>query len=332
MNCHSLLQGIFPTQGSNPGLPYCRQIIYIWATREAPIANNWTLLNQFFFLWVIWVTFFYTQIFRSLVSSRELNLKRGITGSNNVRKGLSVQSAFSSVSFKSACFATQIILGVVNLCQFRQNFCYFCIGNWGWLFLFFFFFTSDSCLPRSHCLHHTGFQCFSWTHQPCSYLRVFTLDLPSGENARLPRWLSGKEFSCQCRKRRFDPWIGKILWRRKWQPTPVFLPGKSHGQRSLVGYSPWGCKESDTSEQLNTHVRTLEKMPSSGKTSRGLGQVLPQCCLPHLFCVELYLSLVYIYYPLYLFNFSLSTHAKIDKHYAIYFSCLFCVSLLPLGR
>ena len=41
---------------------------------------------------------------------------------------------------------------------------------------------------------------------------------------------------------RFDPWVGKIPWRRKWQPTPVFLSAKSHGQRSLVGYSPWGRK------------------------------------------------------------------------------------------
>ena len=46
----------------------------------------------------------------------------------------------------------------------------------------------------------------------------------------------------------FDPWIGKIPWRRKWQPTPVFLPGESHGQRSLVGYSLRGRKESDTTE------------------------------------------------------------------------------------
>ena len=46
----------------------------------------------------------------------------------------------------------------------------------------------------------------------------------------------------------FNPWVGKIPWRRKWQPTPVPLPGKSHGQRSLVGYSPWGHKESDTTE------------------------------------------------------------------------------------
>ena len=48
-----------------------------------------------------------------------------------------------------------------------------------------------------------------------------------------------------------DPWVGKIPWRRKWQPSPVLLPGKSHGWRSLVGYSPWGCKEVDTSERLH---------------------------------------------------------------------------------
>ena len=60
-----------------------------------------------------------------------------------------------------------------------------------------------------------------------------------------PRWFSGKESTCQCRKARrrgFSPWVRKILWRRKWLPTPVFLPGKSHRQRSLVGYSLWGYK------------------------------------------------------------------------------------------
>ena len=46
----------------------------------------------------------------------------------------------------------------------------------------------------------------------------------------------------KCRRPRFDLWVGKIPWRRKWQPTPAFLPGKSHGQRSLAGYGPWGCK------------------------------------------------------------------------------------------
>ena len=59
---------------------------------------------------------------------------------------------------------------------------------------------------------------------------------------RLPWWLSSKESARQCRRHGFDPWVGKI-WRRKLQPTPVFLPGKSQGQRSLRGYSPQSHKE-----------------------------------------------------------------------------------------
>ena len=59
---------------------------------------------------------------------------------------------------------------------------------------------------------------------------------------------SGKEPSCQpktCKRHRFDPWVGKICWSRKWHPTPVFLPGKFHAKRSLLCYSPWGHKELD---------------------------------------------------------------------------------------
>ena len=54
----------------------------------------------------------------------------------------------------------------------------------------------------------------------------------------------------QCGRPRFNPWVRKSPWRRKWQPTPVFLSGESHRQRSLVGYNPWGHKESDTTEWL----------------------------------------------------------------------------------
>ena len=64
----------------------------------------------------------------------------------------------------------------------------------------------------------------------------------------LPWRLSGREPACQCRRRRrpgFHPWVGKVSCRRAWQPTPVFLPGKSQGQRSLEGYSPWGLNDSD---------------------------------------------------------------------------------------
>jgi len=62
---------------------------------------------------------------------------------------------------------------------------------------------------------------------------------------------SGKESACQCRRGKrsgFDPWVGTIPWRRAWQPTPVFLPGESQGQRSLAGYSPQGCTELDLTE------------------------------------------------------------------------------------
>ena len=63
-----------------------------------------------------------------------------------------------------------------------------------------------------------------------------------------PCWLSWQRIFLQYRWPRFDPWIRKIPCRRKWQPTPVFLHGKSHRQRSLAGYHPWGCKELDTTE------------------------------------------------------------------------------------
>ena len=64
-----------------------------------------------------------------------------------------------------------------------------------------------------------------------------------------PWWLRSEKFTCQCRRRRFNSWIGKIPWRRKWEPTPV-LTWRIHGQRSLAHYRPWGCKELDTTEWL----------------------------------------------------------------------------------
>ena len=75
----------------------------------------------------------------------------------------------------------------------------------------------------------------------------------------LPLWLRQlKKISLQCRRSGFnDLWVWKIPWSREWQHTPVFLPGKFHGQRSLVGHSSWGHKESDTTERLTrTHMYT----------------------------------------------------------------------------
>ena len=82
-----------------------------------------------------------------------------------------------------------------------------------------------------------------------------------------PGGASGKEPTCQCRRHKrpgFDPWLGKIPWSRKWQTHPVFLPGESHGQKSLVGYSSWGLKESGL-ERLSSS--TPYCLPQEGATS-----------------------------------------------------------------
>ena len=64
--------------------------------------------------------------------------------------------------------------------------------------------------------------------------------------------------SLHCGRPGLDPWVGKIPWRKEWQPTPVFLPREFHEQRSSAGYSPWGCKELDTTQQLTLLTHTQE--------------------------------------------------------------------------
>ena len=76
----------------------------------------------------------------------------------------------------------------------------------------------------------------------------------------LPLWFCGNESSCRWRRHGFDPWVGKILWRKKWQSTPVFLPGESNGQRSLSAYSPWGCRvrhDLATKQQQQRYKKTF---------------------------------------------------------------------------
>ena len=104
---------------------------------------------------------------------------------------------------------------------------------------------------------HNGWIC--WHSPPCStrysFLQLWNTQQFIAVDIRhcvpyfgFPGWVSGKESACQCRRRRrhgFDPWVGKIPWRRKWQAASVFLPGKSHGRRSLAGSSPWGRKRAE---------------------------------------------------------------------------------------
>ena len=93
------------------------------------------------------------------------------------------------------------------------------------------------------------------------------------------RWLSGKESACQCRRRKrrgFDPWVRKIPWGKGWQPTPVLLPGQSHGQKSLAGHSPWSHKESDMTERLHFFTfLSVNAQPLGPPWRKGSGQESP---------------------------------------------------------
>ena len=87
----------------------------------------------------------------------------------------------------------------------------------------------------------------------------------------------------RCSRCGFNPWVGKIPWRRKWQPTPVFLPGEPHGQRGLAGYGPWNCKELDTTEQLNDNRDRIDQgvsLPGGGvEVCSGCGSTLNRAAL-----------------------------------------------------
>ena len=85
---------------------------------------------------------------------------------------------------------------------------------------------------------------------------LYVTNLLSG----FPRWCSGKETASrmhEMQEMQVLSWVGKIPWSSKWQPTPGFLPGKFHGEKSLLGYSSEGGKESDTTERLSTHTHYL---------------------------------------------------------------------------
>ena len=138
VSCHFLLQGIFPTQGSNPGLLHCRQIPYQLSCQGSPRILEWVAYP----------------------------------------------------------------------------------------------FSSGSSRPRK-------------------------LYLEEGSH-------SGKESACQSRRRKrckFNPWVGKIPWSKKWHPTLVFLPRKFHGLRSLMDYSPWGCKKSDMTEHTQRQISNHYILP-----------------------------------------------------------------------
>ena len=114
-----------------------------------------------------------------------------------------------------------------------------------------------TCLPCLNTCEVTGDMAPGPSHpvsaspQTCGKACFTEMTLPSFHLA-FPGSSDSRESACNPRDPGSIPVLGGFPWRRKWQPTPVFLPGKSHGQRSLAGYSPWGRKESDTTERLHS--------------------------------------------------------------------------------
>ena len=90
-------------------------------------------------------------------------------------------------------------------------------------------------------------------------------------HSHIPGGTSSKESICQCRRHKkleLDSWVRNIPWERERQPTPIYLPGKSHGQRSLVGYSLWACKELDMTKRLTLSLSLYRQVrPVLGRFS-----------------------------------------------------------------
>ena len=132
-----------------------------------------------------------------------------------------------------------------------QNFIHF----YGWLFHYVYDFLSQSSVDRHlgsfHVLAIVSSAAINIGVHISFQIRVFFFSRHSGGS-------NGKEPACQCRRHKrhlFDPWVRKIPWRRGWQPTPVFLPRESHGQRNLRGYSSWSHRiRQDWSNLACTHA------------------------------------------------------------------------------
>ena len=121
---------------------------------------------------------------------------------------------------------------------------------------------------------------FPWIQSGMIKKQVITNLKSVLEKSGFPSGASGKEPTCQCRRHKrhgFDPWARKIPRRRAWQTTPVFLSGESHTQRSLAGYSPWGCKELDMTMHacncLQEQLQTPEEKEPESTSSQGLGMI-----------------------------------------------------------
>ena len=120
--------------------------------------------------------------------------------------------------------------------------------------------------------------CFISTHVHPLARSASTPDFPGGSD--------GQSVCLQCGRPGFDPWVGKIPWRRKWQPTPVLLPGKSHRWRSLVSYSPWGHRQCYSISKTTASALLTTPKPLTGWITNKQSEILQKMRIPdHLTCL-----------------------------------------------
>ena len=197
MGCHFLLQGIFPTQGSNLRLLHCRQFF----TTEPPRSPIQLVMNS-----------------NPVVLESKVKWKRCVY----------MLSHFSHAQLFVTLWTTTLQTSL-SMGFSRQE------EYWSGL-------PFPPPNERGVRLNLSGLSNKARTSRYIHNV-VNSVGFPGGAN--------GKEPTCPCRRFKrcgFDSRVGKIPWRRAWQPTPVFLPGESNGQRSLEGYSLWGHKKSDMTE------------------------------------------------------------------------------------
>ena len=147
---------------------------------------------------------------------------------------------YLSISFVISYWGSWYVTSPLSVSLFLILFV-FC-GLMSLCLFYFYFFRLLRCLNVYFSSNITVFQLL---------LQLFCV-LPLSFSSGTPMCMLVHFWSPISQRPRFNPWVRKILWRRKWQPIPLLLPGKSHGQRSVVGYSPWGRKELDMTKRLDS--------------------------------------------------------------------------------
>ena len=146
--------------------------------------------------------------------------------------------------------------------------CAYSCGNIWWRFLFAcLFLLENNCFTMLFCF------CYTTVNQPYVCVCPFTFEgvLSAPLVIQIVKNLPAMQGTW------VQSWVGKIPWRKEWLPTPVFLPGEFHGQRSLLRNRPWGCKESDTTEWLTLCLKPFPHPPSHPSRSSQGAELSPMC-------------------------------------------------------